>query len=235
MTYSYKTLVESHITRRVTNRQIANQAWREKAARLEKSPLSSPLTISGAYGSQAKRIAEKVTQKFSYHLFDREIIIDICNDTKVQTAIIEALDQFDNRDIASLMDQMFSKRVITPDSYRHILTRIIRSLSLFGPACFIGRGGCHILREMDAFNIRIVASLEDRIQRVAKRERVDLKTAQKTVLMQDENRRNFIKTHFNRDINDPTAYHIVLNTSLISIPDSIDMICTHVDRRIIIN
>jgi len=236
MTYRYNAIVESLITRGVTNRQIAKQARREMdSSGDEQHPISPPLTISGAYGSHTLKIGDKVSQKLSYHLFDREILIDICNDTKVQAEIIEALDQCNYKNIASLTDQLFNKRVLTNDSYRLILTRIIRSLVMLEPACFIGRGARHILREMDSFNIRIVASMDDRIHTIMKRTGVEQKTAYDMILRQDDNRRNFIRTHFNWDINDTTAYHLVLNTSCISVSDSIDLICTHMNKHCLVN
>jgi len=42
----------------------------------------------------------------------------------------------------------------------------------------------------------------------------------------DQMRQRFIRNNFSRDINDPTAYHLVINTSRIPWLDAVDLIST---------
>jgi cytidylate kinase len=212
---SYEAIVESHIKRWVTGRRLAAQVLQERERQAYFFPLPPPITISFAYGCGAREIADNLSRHLGYQLFDREIIEIISKDSKAQLRIIEALDEGDRKRIATLTDQLFSRRVITHESYRRALVRVVHSLSLLGPAVFIGRGACHILRETGAFNLRIIASFADRIKRLMERERIDEEEAQKKIEYQDAMKKGFIRTHFNREIDDPRWYHLTLNTSCI--------------------
>jgi cytidylate kinase len=160
-------------------------------------------------------VAHILSSRLGYQIFDREIIEAISRSTKVQEQIIELLDEGKRSMVASMTEQLFSQRVIDDKSYAHTLARVVRSISLIDPVIFIGRGACHILRGTGAFNVRITAVFEDRVTRVVEKDAVTRETAADRVKEQDLMRRKFIKSHFNRDIDDPTAYDLVANTSRI--------------------
>jgi cytidylate kinase len=221
---SYEAIVESHIKRWVTGRRLAVQVLQERERQAYFFPLPPPITISFANGSGAREIAANLSQHLGYQLFDREIIEIISKDSKAQIRIIEALDEGDRKKIATLTDQLFSRRVITHESYRRALVRVIHSLSLLGPALFIGRGACHILRETGSFNLRIIASFEDRVKRFMERGKIEEEEARKRLEDQDAMKKGFIHTHFNRDIDDPEWYHLILNTSCIPARTAVNVI-----------
>jgi hypothetical protein len=160
----------------------------------------------------------------SYQVLDREILDSICQSTSIQRKIIEALDKGDRRLLPFMHEQIFSKQFIDDTSYLNSLVRIVRFVSLLGPAIFIGRGACHILREMQSLNIRIIADFEDRVERIMKTESKKRKDAEESIESDDNMRQRFIRNYFKKDIDDPTAYHLVINASRIPAAAAADMI-----------
>lgn len=208
-------VVESHVQRWQTRRRLKELARREMESQAEMQSLPPPITISYSHGSGGDEVAETVSQTLGHQLLDREIVEAISRTTNIHPQIITLLDKGRQNLVKSLTEQLFSNRVIDDMSYAHTLARVIRTISLLEPAVFIGRGACHILKETDAFHVRIVAEMLDRIRRIAARDEVTEDEAAARIKADDQMRRRFIKTNFNREIDDPTAYHLVINTSRI--------------------
>jgi cytidylate kinase len=110
-----------------------------------------------------------------------------------------------------------------------LVHRAVRSAHKRGNVIIIGRGGQALLRnEKDVLNVRIVAPLEDRIQRVKERLRptrqtfeasIDLRRdAQDLILEKDAASAAYLKRFYNIDWDDPLNYHLVVNTGLLA-PD----------------
>ncbi len=224
-------VVESHVQRWLTQRRLKELARREMESQAELQSLPPPITISYSHGSGGDEIAETVSQALGHQLFDREIVEAISRSTNIQTQIITLLDKGGQNLVKSLTDQLFSNRVMDDMSYTHTLIRIIRTISLIEPAVFIGRGACHILKDSDAFHVRIVADLAERIQRIVGMEGVTESEALDQIKSDDQMRKRFIRSNFNRDIDDPTAYHLAINTSRIPWLHASDLILSLYGNR----
>jgi cytidylate kinase len=143
---------------------------------------------------------------------------------------VEALDEGNRKRILSSAEQIFSKHFISDKTYFHALVQVVRSISLVGPSLFFGRGACHILRDMNALSIRIIALWEDRLHRVRESEHCSVEEAARKIEDQDRMKRQFIMNHYKKDIDDPTAYHLVLNTSLVD-PEAASAVILDLYRR----
>jgi len=212
---SFEAIVESHVKRWVTRRRLREKAREEREQGAESVAVPPPVTVSYAYGSGGDAVCETVSRTLNHQLFDREIIEAISRNTKVQSQLIELLDEGKRKLIDSLAEQLFSRRVIDDMSYLHALTRVVRSIAILDPALFVGRGACHILKDAAAFHARITAPFDVRVGRIMETEGLPRVKAKEKTASQDEARRRFIKKNFNRDIDDPTAYDVTINTARI--------------------
>lgn len=215
---SFEAIVESHIQRWFNWNQLSKQAQQEDDRKTAAPSIPPPITVSTAHASGAKEIIKKVADQLGYQILDREIMDGIYQSMPVQKRIIDALDKGDRTLLPSMPEQIFTKHYIDDTSYLKTLTRIVRFISLLGPVIFIGRGTAFILEGTGALNIRIVADFADRVERLRKTAENGCApgTIEKMIEEEDLVRRRFIKMYFNRDIDDPTAYHLVINTSRIS-------------------
>lgn len=90
----------------------------------------------------------------------------------------------------------------------------IRHLCRAGNALIVGRAGNHVTADLpNTFHVRLVAEKDKRVAYVAKHYRIDVKEADEIVDETDKARARFVKRHAGGEIDDPTAYHLVLNTN----------------------
>jgi cytidylate kinase len=83
--------------------------------------------------------------------------------------------------------------------------------------------------------VRLVGSLENRIARVEEVYEMGRTDAREFIKSQDAARRYYMKEYFDREIDDPLLYHMVINTDEISYENAVrligDAVITASNRR----
>jgi cytidylate kinase len=69
-----------------------------------------------------------------------------------------------------------------------------------------------------------VGSLEQRVKRMQETENLNAKSALELVHREDLGRSRYLKKYFNKHIEDPLLYHLVINTDLVTFDDAARMI-----------
>jgi cytidylate kinase len=94
-----------------------------------------------------------------------------------------------------------------------------------GNAVIMGRGSQYILRtHPDTVHILLVDDVENRVKRVAKREKISHESAVHIVTHEDKRRHNLYHRLGKQDFDSPSLYHMVLNMSRVSRPQAFEMI-----------
>ena len=65
----------------------------------------------------------------------------------------------------------------------------------------------------NVFHVRLIAPLEQRVQRIMTHNQLDAKTARELIHKKDLGRKRYLKDHFHADIDDNLLYDLVINTS----------------------
>ncbi len=107
---------------------------------------------------------------------------------------------------------------IDSDIYRGMICKVVSELGQRSNVIIVGRGGQCILRDQPGvINIRIIASMNDRIARL-QIENPDLSDAQaqKQIEAMDKKSCEYIKFYFKEDWEDAKLYDAVINTSRLS-------------------
>jgi cytidylate kinase len=113
--------------------------------------------------------------------------------------------------------------------------KAIRSACQAGNVVLVGRGGQAGLKsESDVFHVRIIASLEDRIQRVKERLKAEKgsypgditvrREAQDLIDARDAASEDYLRRFYDIDLTDVSNYHLVINTSKLSLEEAVDLI-----------
>jgi cytidylate kinase len=101
-----------------------------------------------------------------------------------------------------------------------------------GDVILMGWGSFLVTRELETvFHVRLVASLEKRLQKVLPGHNLDEKAALRYIKKEDEGRRRYIKDNFGKDVGDPLLYHLVINLDLYGYDDAARLIGDEVVRR----
>ena len=103
---------------------------------------------------------------------------------------------------------------VSDELYVKTLCTIVSDLATHDNVLIIGRGSQAILADRSAaVHVLLVAPLEHRVEVVADREELDAEAAAKRVHDSDKGRAAFHRKFFNINVDDPSLYHLVLNTA----------------------
>ncbi|MCE5230335.1 cytidylate kinase-like family protein [bacterium] len=182
------------------------------------------ICISREMGSGARDIARLLCKRLNYELFGSEIINEIARDLKVQERLIESLDEHDRGELQIMIDSFLSGHEIEKSDFLNSLTKIVQTLALKGGVVLLGRGGSYILKNLSALNVRVIAPLPERIERVQLYLGIDEAKARKLVENCDYARARFVRQFFHEDINEQHHYDLVLNTSRIPTIAAVELI-----------
>jgi len=92
----------------------------------------------------------------------------------------------------------------------------ITRLAQIGNVILVGRGGNVVTAKMqNVFHVHLIGSLEKRIEQARKVLGLDQKAAVNYINKKDEARRRYLKDNFDKDINDPLLYHLIINTDMV--------------------
>ena len=134
-------------------------------------------------------------------------------------------------EIADIMDELFG---LHPPSWTLVrkTSQTILHLAHRGNVILIGRGANVITSRLPhVFHVRLIGSLAKRILRLQKANGIGQEEAWRIAKHEDLARQRYLKQFFNKDIDDPLLYHLVINTDLMTIEEIVRLIasemCSH--------
>lgn len=181
------------------------------------------ITISRETGAGADIVSQKlieIFQKFKkpylpdWTVFDKNLIEKVTEDHNLPKTLS---DVFDEKKYSSILS-FASEVLVGQPSVQTVVyktTQTILSLAEIGNVIIIGRGGNIVTATLqNAFHIRLVSTLEERIKHVERTYAYDAKQAADFLKKDDQARRSYLKTYFRKEIDNPLNYHIIINTHL---------------------
>jgi CMP/dCMP kinase len=203
------------------------------------------ITISRQYGSGGDEIASRVCELLGYRYFDKQMMAQVASEMGLSSK--EVIDSQEERhEILSFFERLFGHKVMEArvstdeasgartvelgelDSKRYVtLVRdLIQTAAEQGDVVIIGRGGQVILKDQpDVLHVRIDASFGERVRRVSEQQRfTNPAAARDFVAGRDRAGADYIRTYYGVDWDDPTLYHLTLNTGLWGIEAAVQVI-----------
>lgn len=108
----------------------------------------------------------------------------------------------------------------------------MRDLASVGHVVLVGRGANFATAGLEqGFHVRLISSVEHRARYLARRYGISDAEARAHNERCDAARRRYVRTTFDADVNDSTAYHLTINTGQVSLADAAKMIWAHVRSR----
>lgn len=196
------------------------------------------ITISRQYGSGGDEIATQICKVLQqYHQFGKGLvglmaqvademgiqeheIVDFSEDTYKARSFFERL--FNTQHTVSEVKTWTEETsgALTPEVKKlseeqsvMMVRDVIEAAYKHDNLVAIGRGGQAILKgKPGVLHVRIVAPLDERIQRIQDRENVSQKDAQKIIVSHDRATADYLKRFYDVDVADAMLYHLVINT-----------------------
>ena len=202
----------------------------DKRGKFEKGPC---ITISRETGAGADIISQKlieILQKYKkenlpdWTIFDKNLIEKVLEDHHLPRTLSEI---FDEKKYSAMIS--FASELLAGQPSIHSLvyktTKTILSLAEIGNVIIVGRGGNIVTSNLpNAFHVRLVSTIEDRIKHVKEVYGFDSKQATDFLKNDDQARKNYISTYFHKQIDDPLLYQLTINTHRFNYDQSAELI-----------
>lgn len=183
----------------------------EKKALLQQQAENYVVTVSRDFGSLGKSVAQLLADTLEVRCCDRFILQEVARRANVDEELVSALDEHVSNIDGHWWQHLLHKEAFTYEDYYQNLVKTILSISHSG-GVIIGRGANFILGANRAFRVRITGSEQQCAKRVASREQIDTAESIERVRKVNKERAEYIRMLYDHDINDHSAYDLVLNS-----------------------
>ena len=176
------------------------QAWEQKAALLEAKELTLPANIcfSRKIGVGALEIADLLAKDTGLSVMDREIIEYISIAADLSTRTVKIFDERYPGTGTNFFNMILGEGSFILSDFSRQLAQAIVALAGLGPLVFVGRGAHLILPRDRVLAVRLVASKDYRVKRVARIMGQDEKMIKKEIDRVDSEQAQFFKKVFGR-------------------------------------
>jgi cytidylate kinase len=191
------------------------------------------ITISRLCGSGGRTVASKLSEYLQprapyghrWTVFDQNLIKKVLEDHLLSTRLAEFLPETSKSRLSVFMARL--RKTKLPDAAKIVEQTIetVWQLAEGGYVILVGRGANVITAKLpNVFHVRLVASLENRVQQVEEVYDFDRPAALAYIKAQDHAKRLYLKDYFGQDIDDPQIYHLIVNTDRMSYDDTAKLI-----------
>jgi cytidylate kinase len=164
----------------------------------------------------------------SWIVFDRNLVEKVLEDHHLPGYLAGFMPEDRGTQIEQILDELFSLRP-PAISLVHKTAETILRLTELGHVIIIGRGANVVTGKCDdVLHVRLVASLKHRIEYIEKNRHCSRENALEFIEREDRGRRRYLKEYFEKDIEDPLLYHMVLNTEKLGVDATAEVIAESV-------
>jgi cytidylate kinase len=190
-------------------------------------------------GSGGRSIASNLTDYLAAHtpvdyhwtVFDRNLIERVLEEHHLPKRVANFMAENHRAMLGDMLEELLG---LHPSSWTLVqqTSETILRLAKMGGVILVGRGASVVTSQLEnVFHVRLVGSLEKRTERVQEAYGLDPHKAAKFIHKEDKGRRRYLKEHFDRDIDDPLLYHLIINTDRIRYEDAARLIGNEVIHR----
>ena len=207
---------------------------------IEKKGYFPTVTISRQTGTGAPVIGEKFIEiinnqhtecKCEWTYFDKNLIEKVLSDYNLPVMFAKLNVEDKYSDVETVIKDLFwfkeSQWTLVQKTSKTIL-----KLAETGNVVIVGRGANVITSKLkNVLHVRLVAPLETRIKYIQETLGLSFKDADEFIKKEEQARRNYVKSYFFKDVENPLHYHMTLNTHLLGNQGAAETIAQAVIKR----
>jgi cytidylate kinase len=169
------------------------------------------LLVSRETGAGGSEIAARLAERFSWDLFDKQIIDELAIRYGTSPEFLNAVDEKHVNWLTDIFYGWLEGNGFSQLAYVHRLHLLFNRLARRGNAVIVGRGGRFVLPRQSAFSVRIIASFDYRVRQLSSKHAISFEAAQHQIEEGDRARKSFLKKYFHQDATDPHLHDMVVN------------------------
>lgn len=187
------------------------------------------ITIERRYGSGGHEIAQKLSSRTGYKLYDKNILIETCKRMDVPYNYLYDMDE-------KAADKMFFKAPSSRANVKDISLlplesqiylqekEIILEAAETPGAIFVGRCASEILEDKNILKVFITADDEYRIKRAIDVEKIPKDQAQETMKKSDKRREKFFTSHSGVSWASDNYFDLIIDSGRLGIESCVDIL-----------
>jgi hypothetical protein len=212
---------------------IASQVKRAREEGEHLGVSAPAVTLSRETGAGAITLGDKLAEYLNeisgasehvWAVFDKNLIKQVLEDH----GLPKRLEQFMSEDKPSpVKDAIGDMLGIHPPSWELVkhTHETIYQLAKLGNCIIVGRGANIVTQELpNVLHFRLVGSLEKRIERCVDFYGITEEKAQELIKKQDRARKHYLLAYYDKEIDDPMNYHLVINVDLFTTMELVQLI-----------
>jgi cytidylate kinase len=197
------------------------------------------ITISRQFGAGGSEVARLVADRLGWSVVDNEIIDRVARRAGITPEVVAEQDErvpgFVERLGRALAAS--SQEYAVPElgvavraegpSLVRLTELVVQEVASEGRVVLVGRAAPAVLgTAISALHVKLVAPRPFRIQLAQKAERLNARDAEKLMDQTDAQRARYHREHYGRDWDDPSHFHMLLNTGLLGLEGATEVIVT---------
>lgn len=182
------------------------------------------ISIGRQFGSGGRQIGRQLAQRLGYGFYDRDILQAASKKLKMPEAILQRTDETSYN---SLLYSLVMSTKIAPfeetlaKEEANFLHRQVEK----GSCVIVGRCANYLFADDPALlSVYITAPMDVRVERVAERYHLDQDSAQKMIMSTDRKRDNYYYYHTNHRWSDMSQYHLVVDSAMLDLDGTTDLL-----------
>ena len=200
------------------------------------------ITISRHFGAGGHRMGEKLCERFGFRLVGVEDVERMAREEKITPNWLAAMEKEASNTFLHIVSNilsrgLFYRRPGLPDEheeqqrYLAFLKRTFTAMADTGGYVIIGRGAQFVLKgHPKAIHVLLVADYEERLAFLIGHLGISRSEAVKRIRSRERERALIASRLFEANFDDPSLYHVVLNTSRIPHEWALDTVSQLVGR-----
>ncbi|MBI5403917.1 MAG: cytidylate kinase-like family protein [Ignavibacteriae bacterium] len=203
--------------------------------------ISEPfVTISRETGAGGIQFGELLVQylngndtsrRNNWKSFERNLLEQVTHEHNLPAEMAKYIPEKKISEMQDVLEQLFFLHPSEESMIRKASNTILH-LAMLGNVILIGRGANIITRHLTGgVHIRLIDTLERKIKNIQDIFSISKSEAAKFIREEDKGRKLYIKKFFSSDIEDPSLYSLVINLSLISTHDAIQLVGEEIIRK----
>ena len=190
------------------------------------------ITVGRQYGSGGREIGTRLAEKRGIAYYDDMLLKEAAKESGLCEDLFRSFDERPKSFLYSVaMDPYsFSMNHVMPkgsiEQQVYLATYdTIKKLADKGPCVLIGRCADYALKDRDdVINLFITAPLENRIERVARRNGITRDEAKERIKRTDKSRASYYNYYSSKDWGDAKSYDLCIDSSLLGIEGTVELL-----------
>ena len=195
------------------------------------------VAISAAYGAGGSRVGPAVAERLGVPFVDRAIPMAVAE--QLHVSLDEAAAHDDQADGGGWVERMLRGFIaidtstptplpadtVSSEDFHRATEEIIHRQAATGKGVILGRGAAVLLRgEPRVLRVRLTGRAERRIAQAMAMQNLDRETAERGLRQTDRAHAEYIRRFYGVDIDDPALYHLVIDSTAISLDGVVGLI-----------